>query len=1305
MDKYPPKPNFPGNLPADRPPDCCERPFVPECGPCHQPPPQPGCWMPNPEPGFGQVPPIPSVIEGSSLYEAMGTMVQRVNRCIEQWNCVSANCYHALQECVHASRLNDVYYDDCEVHYQEGYDANDGCAYSIVEKKAVDSKGKPIFVKLMPAYDNTTNSGVTQNIFDVSFLKNANLIITAVNPEQNTWNGPAMFRGAPIPGTEDATGYVYGFNRHGVLRYFKGDVSETTLCQNQMVDVIGGCIPILNDGQLTPEVEELTVKSAICAIGFNVANGSVFFFNCSAQDQVGMSGVSVAKLLQGYGCTTAVITSIIAPDNKNISAGMLYLAQMTQVPQGGKVPSNLAYWTISKCQNFKNSLEDEIAKLVQTTGKNAWANYLLGVQIQDFDDRITNNYKLIKAEEERAIAAETLLQENINNEVKRATEAEKLLQDNINAEVDRATAAEAALDQKIQDETQRATEAEADLNQKIIDETTRAKAAESANAQAIQAEKLRAQNRENEIQSALDSEIAARIAADNDLINAIEQETLARRAADTALQNTIDATKKQLQQNINNVQDTINGITGGQTELPYLKLTGGVLNGPVSFSSTDTITLGRGPTADLEAATKKYVDDAVASGTTPGSDVTKEYVDQQVTALQDQISDKVSKSGDTMSGDLNMALNKIKNAKLSSNTATLLDDGAGGPGRLSNLALPQSDADAASKLYVDTAIAALPSDGVQRTGDTMSGDLNFESPAAIVFYTAAASRNESVALAALDPNPTEEQLKTQIRTSTGRISKTAKTLGITKELTDALDAMGVDTQNSNIGSVYAMAAQIRAGAAPTGTMAGQIYNSNGHIYIESLSDDVHIRGDSLIVQTAAGAYTNVQAQAFTLPGSGEIRAHNGHIDLDSADSLGAVYINRTNNGNVQEGGTGELHVSGIHAPQALILEPTGQLVLQPGTSIQIKNLVNLNGKMVQGAGVIDGNNVTISSTGQLTLAPSDGSNVSVFNRRVTTVADPVDAQDAVNLRTLQKKAMTPYPGNPSIRVANYDSGWVSYPNTITIKLPNTNGVMEPITLTPNWPDTNTNNKSWRVQIKNNVVIITGRCSSTYGGNSNCAVSSDKILYSTTFRYTLENGNEYQAAGFNENGPSTGRLNVAGWYGRNSATIREFGIVKLYHAIGFSFVNATNGPIQTIAPTHDLSCPLVGASSDDWQSGTVTGGDKYLTPPENYSLVQTFDANTTNKEIVFTTQKNVDLIFRVVLDNGKYYSDISSPIRLPASARHTIYSGIEAVISSGSVTTSTKQSRRISFDFSDGKSWSSIYKILLFEWDHGFVTAG
>lgn len=433
MEYYPTRPNNPYQDDCRPNPDCgCTPPPPTVC-----PPPKPPVCQP-PQPVMGQIPPVPTVIEGSSLYEAMGKVIERTNMCINQWNCISKNCYEAMNACVAAARSNDVYYDDCEVNYQEGYDTTEGCAYAIVEKKAVDRKGKPIFVSLAPAYDNTTNSGVEQGIFDMSFIKSANVIMTAVPAGSDKWFGPAMYRGAAIPGESNPDGYVYGFNRHGALRYFKGDVTETTLCQNQMVDVIGGCVPILYDGKVIEGVEAMTQKQAICAIGFNCGTGSVFFFSCSAQNQPGMGIASVARILQGYGCTTAVVTSATTNTPAATGEGMLYMGQMTTDPVNAKEPKNLAYWVISKCPNFNNAFQKEVADLVQTTGRNAWETYLLGVQIQSFDDRITQNAKDIAAEIERATAAEEALDQKIE------------------AETDRAEAAEDALDKKIDAETERA---------------------------------------------------------------------------------------------------------------------------------------------------------------------------------------------------------------------------------------------------------------------------------------------------------------------------------------------------------------------------------------------------------------------------------------------------------------------------------------------------------------------------------------------------------------------------------------------------------------------------------------------------------------------------------------------------------------------------------------------------------------------------------------------------------------------------------------------------------------------------------
>ena len=911
MEYYPTRPNNPYQDDCRPKPDCGCTPPPTVC-----PPQKPPVCQP-PQPVMGQIPPVPTVIEGSSLYEAMGKVIERTNMCINQWNCISKNCYEAMNACVAAARSNDVYYDDCEVNYQEGYDTTEGCAYAIVEKKAVDRKGKPIFVSLAPAYDNTTNSGVEQGIFDVSFIKSANVIMTAVQAGSDKWFGPAMYRGAAIPGETKTDGYVYGFNRHGALRYFKGDVTETTLCQNQMVDVIGGCVPILYDGKVIEGVEAMTQKQAICAIGFNCGTGSVFFFSCSAQNQPGMGIASVARILQGYGCTTAVVTSATTNTPAATGEGMLYMGQMTTDPVNAKEPKNLAYWVISKCPNFNNAFQKEVADLVQTTGRNAWETYLLGVQIQSFDDRITQNAKDIAAEIERATAAEEALDQKIE------------------AETNRAEAAEDALDKKIDAETERATAAETALDNKIVAETNRATAAENKIASDLQAEVTRATTRETQIQAALDAEIQARIAADNDLINAIEQEVLARKAADVALENQIDAVDKKIQTqitniegNITNLETQINGMTTGQTNLPYLKLTGGQLSGNLTFVSGQTVVLGRGPSNDMEAATKKYVDDAVQTGGgSPGGDVSKEYVDQQISELQGQIDTKVSKSGDTMSGALNFNGQTALNPVLESNTGIKVQSSSSGSaGKVTNLAAPSADSDAANKKYVDDNIVQvkqeiegeLGGEYLALTGGDMTGDINMTGNSVVKFYDPIAARARA-------RNLTDQMVK-------GSVYNDADSM-VVKSESGPVSLIGTDVGLSNgEGGEIAISGVTEIRRRKNDPNSGAV----------KLNDDlINLAADSVVVGQNGSMKGEVSMGTLNLyddTGAAVLKRHNSHLDINVPDALGSVYINR----NQTEGGTGEIHVTEVHAPNELRLNPGTTINMMSKRVVGMANGVNAN---------------------------------------------------------------------------------------------------------------------------------------------------------------------------------------------------------------------------------------------------------------------------------------------------------------------------------------------------------------------------
>lgn len=907
MEYYPTRPNNPYQDDCRPKPDCGCTPPPTVC-----PPQKPPVCQP-PQPVMGQIPPVPTVIEGSSLYEAMGKVIERTNMCINQWNCISKNCYEAMNACVAAARSNDVYYDDCEVNYQEGYDTTEGCAYAIVEKKAVDRKGKPIFVSLAPAYDNTTNSGVEQGIFDMSFIKSANVIMTAVQAGSDKWFGPAMYRGAAIPGESNPDGYVYGFNRHGALRYFKGDVTETTLCQNQMVDVIGGCVPIIYDSKIIDGVEAMTQKQAICAIGFNCGTGSVFFFSCSAQNQPGMGIASVARILQGYGCTTAVVTSATTNTPAATGEGMLYMGQMTTDPVNAKEPKNLAYWVISKCPNFNNAFQKEVADLVQTTGRNAWETYLLGVQIQSFDDRITQNAKDIAAEIERATAAEEALDQKIEAETDRAEAAEDALDKKIDAETERAQAAEQA-------EQERAEAAETALDNKIVAETNRATAAENKIASDLQAEVTRATTRENQIQAALDAEIAARIAADNDLINAIEQEVLARKAADTALGVQIDEVDKKIQAQISGlegditqIRTTINGMTTGQTNLPYLKLSGGQLTGNLTFTSGSTVVAGRAPTADNEVATKKYVDDAVQTGGGgTGTDVSKEYVDQQISNVQGQVDTKVSKSGDTMTGSLNFNGNTVVNPVLESNIGIKVQSSsAGAAGKVTNLAAPSADSDAANKKYVDDGIkqvkqeisGELGGEYLALTGGDMTGDINMTGNSVVKFYDPIAARARA-------KNLTDQMVK-------GSVYNDADAM-VVKSETGPVALKGTDVSLSNgEGGEIAISGVTEIRRKKNDPNSGAV----------KLNDDlINLAADTVLVGQNGSMQGEISAGSINLydgSGAAVLKRHNSHLDINVPDAQGSVYINR----NQTEGGTGELHLTEIHAPN--------ELRLNPGTNVNV----------------------------------------------------------------------------------------------------------------------------------------------------------------------------------------------------------------------------------------------------------------------------------------------------------------------------------------------------------------------------------
>lgn len=542
---------------------CCEPdPCKPEhCGPCKPGP----CGTPVPPP----VRPVVN-IPGPNVQAQICEMAGRVNECILRWNQIQRNCYEALDRVVGAAVSNDVYYDRDEVGMESGYSENDSCPYHVINVKCVDKCGKPIFIKLMPAFGNTTNSGLVQSIQDVSFVTNANAIISATTDAP--WKGVARYMGAPMASTPEGGIFCGGFNRHGALKIFGGDTDEDTLCQNQVVDLIGSVVPIILDGEITEQAKGMTTKQAICAVGYKSCNGDKVFFNCGKQDVQGMQGITVANILKGIGCTTAVITA-------TSGGGMEYLGSLTSSPDNWQMPKNSAYWVVSKrpFEGWCNQFESSIAQLVQRVGG-----------LKNEVDFINHEVDEVS---EVANKAWELAQKNADDIVE------------IRADIERIDGEITALEERI-------TTAENDI--KALDAALKQEIQDRKDADAAEAQVR--QEADEALGKRIDKEIADREAADEQLNTAIETEKAERTAADAVLQGNINQeaidranADLKIEQNLNKeivnrteadqlLQDQINGLTTGDVPLPYVKKAGDTMTGDLQMEGSAVVKLVDGKT-------------------------------------------------------------------------------------------------------------------------------------------------------------------------------------------------------------------------------------------------------------------------------------------------------------------------------------------------------------------------------------------------------------------------------------------------------------------------------------------------------------------------------------------------------------------------------------------------------------------------------------------------------------------------------------------------------------------------------------
>lgn len=848
---FPPPPPYGPHPPQPLPPDYPH--FIP------------GDYCRPPVPAM---PPVPSVVEGESLYEAVNNCIDRVNVCMDTYNSVMAECYKTLHNLQRAAEENGAYYGPADVWTEEGYDADSSAKYFIIHKRHVDRRGQPIFMELGLAYDNATNSKIEQSIFSASKVKYADKIVVAQPKTEKGWYGKAIWHGAPIQADPAANLWTVGFTKGGFMRVYSNGTGVDTMLADTVFNAMGCSGVLIQDGALTSEmyynqIPDYNKQTSRVIMGQNIATGEVMILVTGHENDVnakGMTSTAAAEILRQRGVTLAVELC------EGESAGACDKGQLMFTPENDTVPTAYCFWYITRRRFYKNDYERELAELTQNYGQSIWQGYLnseaiqntakdLAAEIERAQNAENNLDAAIKAETARAQAAESQLDTKIEAETERALAAEKVLDNKITAETERATAEEARLDAKIDAETERATGVEADLQQQITNEVNRATEAENTLDGKITAETNRAQAREDELDekiqdetnratleegklnTKIDTETQRAKDAEATLQTNIDNEQQARQDADTALGARIDSLSSDVTQQINDFKTEVNGkldsmestinqmqttveslttqvdnlsqnvtnlsgavstmqntvntlqqnftslteavagindeldkIQSGDLVLPYLKNTGDTGTGTYNFTGA-TVNVAA-PTADANAATKKYVDDAdkvnaaaIAAETVRATNKENELntaittekeraeaaesslsglINQETTdrkaadnALETKITQEVEdrteadnaikqeienltngttampyvkKSGDTMTGALDMQNHKV-----------------------TNVAAPTETADAANKGYVDTAVSGLTNGTtvmpyVKKAGDTMTGALNLPAP-------------------------------------------------------------------------------------------------------------------------------------------------------------------------------------------------------------------------------------------------------------------------------------------------------------------------------------------------------------------------------------------------------------------------------------------------------------------------------------------------------------------------------------------------------------------------------------------------
>ena len=342
------------------------------------------------------LPPVPSVCEGQSLYQAVNNLTHRVNICINTYNSVMGECYKTLHNLQNAAGENGAFYGKKEVWIEDGYDSTSGSKYKIIHKAHLDRNCRPIKMELKLAYNNTTNSKITETIANASKSTFADMAITGIAAGDGGWYGNVLYKCAPLPTDESkaASTYTVGFTKGGRMLAYSSNV-EISQLQNDEIENSMGCPGILiYHGEITTGAyitnipNHNTATSRIC-MGQNPNTKEVLILSVDLLDNnLGMTSSDCARILAGYGCDIAVEI------DEGSNAATLYHG-FPNLGWESLNNSTYAFWYISRAKNYTNDFQYEVNTLTQNYAQLAAKVAGHDVKIAEIEEEITNIYSEI----------------------------------------------------------------------------------------------------------------------------------------------------------------------------------------------------------------------------------------------------------------------------------------------------------------------------------------------------------------------------------------------------------------------------------------------------------------------------------------------------------------------------------------------------------------------------------------------------------------------------------------------------------------------------------------------------------------------------------------------------------------------------------------------------------------------------------------------------------------------------------------------------------------------------------------------